>query len=55
MSSITATEITVVPILFFNIPNSSKIIALTGTEVTDKSNPINNDSINSNPNHIDTW
>jgi len=43
MSSITATDITMLPIFVFNIPSSSKIIALTGTDVTDNNNPINSD------------
>ena len=35
ISSTTAADITVAPILVFNTPSSSKIMALTGTEVTD--------------------
>ena len=43
ISSTTATDITVLPIFVFNIPNSNKIMALTGTDVTDNNNPINSD------------
>lgn len=47
MSSTTAADSIVVPRSLFKIPSSTSIIALTGTYVTDKSNPMNLPSFDS--------
>ena len=39
----------VLPSLVFIIPNSIRTIAVTGTAVMERSNPMNNDSIIFNP------
>ena len=49
ISSTIAADMTVVPSLLFNKPSCESIMALTGTEVTDRSNAMKSAGSNSIP------